>query len=192
MLSGKGFKKVFNMSGGINAWAAETAVGPQDLGMELFEKLEDPLHILITAYSLEQGLQAFYTDLGKQADNQKVRELFSALSRIEGKHMMSIYTAYSEINEKAVSRTELEKQVETTALEGGLSIHEYMERFGSDLKQETQVISMAMSIEAQALDLYQRLGLSLSNPVSRKIVNQIADEEKKHLASLGRLMDNIQ
>ena len=76
------FKKVFNVSGGIQAWEAQTAVGPQDLGMELFENLEDPLHILITAYSLEQGLEAFYTDLGKQADNQKVRELFSALSRI--------------------------------------------------------------------------------------------------------------
>lgn len=192
MLSGKGFKKVFNMSGGINAWAAQTAVGPQDFGMELFEDLEDPLHILITAYSLEQGLQAFYTDLGRQADSQKVRELFLALSRIEVKHMASIYAAYCEVNANAVSQAELEEQVEITALEGGLSIHEYMARFGSDLKQETQVISMAMSIEAQALDLYQRLSLELSNPVSRKIVSQIADEEKNHLASLGRLMDNIQ
>jgi rubrerythrin len=48
-----------------------------------------------------------------------------------------------------------------------------------------------MSIEAQALDLYQRVALKIENPGSRKMINQIADEEKVHLASLGKLMDDL-
>jgi rubrerythrin len=48
-----------------------------------------------------------------------------------------------------------------------------------------------MSIEAQALDLYQRVGLKIENPESQKIINKIADEEKTHLASLGKLMDDL-
>ncbi len=48
-----------------------------------------------------------------------------------------------------------------------------------------------MSIEAQALDLYQRLSLKVVNRQARDIINKIAKEEKAHLASLGKLMDSL-
>jgi rubrerythrin len=48
-----------------------------------------------------------------------------------------------------------------------------------------------MSIEAQALDMYQRVSARISNPESKAIVLKIADEEKAHLASLGKLMDSL-
>jgi rubrerythrin len=50
---------------------------------------------------------------------------------------------------------------------------------------------MAMSIEAQALDLYLRVGSDLKDETARAIVLKIADEEKEHLASLGRLMETL-
>ena len=83
MLAGKGFQQVFNVSGGIKAWKSKTAIGPQDLGMDLFNGKEDPLDILKTAYSLEQGLQDFYLTLEKTAGNPKVKDLFLKLSEIE-------------------------------------------------------------------------------------------------------------
>ena len=36
MLAGKGFSRVYNLSGGIKAWEKATAIGPEDLGMEFF------------------------------------------------------------------------------------------------------------------------------------------------------------
>ncbi len=191
MLSGKGFQKVFNVSGGIKAWHAKTAIGPQDLGLDLFTGKEEPLDVLKVAYSLEQGLREFYLQMEKEAENPKIEDLFAKLSEIEVKHQMSIYIAYNEISTKEVSKDEFEKMVEIKALEGGLSTSEYLELFGSDLDSETQVISLAMSIEAQALDLYQRLSLKVENRKSRDIINQIAKEEKAHLASLGKLMDSL-
>ena len=161
MLSGKGFQKVFNVSGGIKAWQAKTAIGPQDLGLDLFTGKEEPLDVLKVAYSLEQGLREFYLQMEKEADNPKIEDLFAKLSEIEVKHQMSIYIAYNDISTKEVSKDEFEKMVEIKALEGGLSTREYLELFGSDLDSETQVISLAMSIEAQALDLYERLSLKL-------------------------------
>jgi rubrerythrin len=48
-----------------------------------------------------------------------------------------------------------------------------------------------MSIEAQALDLYLRAADKSSDPQSKKVLIQIADEERTHLAQLGKLMELI-
>jgi rubrerythrin len=81
--------------------------------------------------------------------------------------------------------------VEVKALEGGLSTQQYLELFSPDLDKETDVISLAMSIEAQALDLYQRVTLRIDNPDSKQVIQKIANEEKAHLESLGKLMDTL-
>lgn len=191
MLAGKGFKKVFNVSGGIKAWQARTAIGPQDLGMDLFSGKEEPLDVLKVAYSLEQGLHQFYVTMGEEAKHKKVKDLFAKLSDIELKHQMVIYRTYNDISTENLSKDTFEKMVEIKALEGGLSTREYLDLFHPDLNSETEVVSMAMSIEAQALDLYQRVSSKIDNPQSKDIINKIANEEKAHLASLGKLLDNI-
>jgi rubrerythrin len=191
MLAGKGFQQVFNVSGGIKAWKSKTAIGPQDLGMDLFNGKEAPLDILKTAYSLEQGLRDFYLTLEKTAGHQKVKDLFLKLSEIEIKHQRSIFTAYNRTSGLEISQDEFESQVEISALEGGLTTREYLDLFKPDLNSEKEVVSLAMSIEAQALDMYQRVSARISNPESKAIVLKIADEEKAHLASLGKLMDSL-
>jgi rubrerythrin len=191
MLAGKGFKHVYNVSGGIKAWHAKTAIGPQDLGMTLFSGKESPQDVLKVAYSLEQGLQEFYVTMEQEAEKERVKDLFAKLSEIEVKHQMSIYTAYCDISETQLSKEAFEKMVEIKALEGGLSTREYLELFNPDLTSETEVISLAMSIEAQALDLYQRVSFKIENQASREIINKIANEEKAHLASLAKLMDSL-
>jgi len=191
MLSGKGFKKVYNVSGGIKAWQAKVAIGPQTLGMDLFDGTEEPVEVLKIAYSLELGLREFYIDLGTRATNKKVKDLFSKLSEIEIQHQKSIYTAFLDVSKNEISLDDFEAMVETKALEGGLSTDEYLNLFKPDFDSEIDIISMAMSIEAQALDLYQRVGSKINNQVSKDIVNKIANEEKAHLASLGKLLDSI-
>lgn len=159
--------------------------------MDLFTGKEAPLDVLKVAYSLEQGLRDFYVTMEKQATLEKVKDLFAKLSDIEVKHQRSIYLAYNDISPEAVSKEAFEKMVEIKALEGGLSTREYLDLFKPDLNSPTQVISLAMSIEAQALDLYQRVSLKIKRLESRKIINKIANEEKAHLASLGKLMDSL-
>ena len=191
MLAGKGFKKVFNVSGGIKAWKAETAIGPQTLGLDLFNGKEEPIDVLKVAYSLEQGLRIFYLDMGEKAKNKKVKDLFAKLSEIEIQHQQSIYEAFLDISSDKINLNEFEKMVESKALEGGLSTDEYLDLFKPDFDSATDIISLAMSIEAQALDLYQRVSLKFTDSDSKGIVNKIANEEKAHLASLGKLLDTI-
>lgn len=191
MLSGKGFEQVYNVSGGIKAWKSKTAMGPQDLGMELFSGMESPEDILKVAYSLEQGLEEFYVSMEKKAENSQVKSLFLKLSEIEVKHQLSLLTAYNELGQARVSREEFEAMVETKAMEGGLTTDQYLNMFKPDLDSPVEVVSLAMSIEAQALDLYHRVGAKVSQTLSREILIGIANEEKAHLASLGKLMNQL-
>lgn len=191
MLAGKGFKSVMNVAGGIKAWNSHTAVGDTDLGMDLFSGKETPEDILKVAYSLEQGLRDFYLKMEEKAASEKVKDLFSKLSEIEVKHQMSIYLAFNDLGVEDVSKDEFEKMVTARSMEGGLTTEQYLELFPADLEKEEDVIGLAMTIEAQALDLYQRVARNIKSESSRDIVLKIAAEEQAHLSSLGHLMDQI-
>lgn len=191
MLSAKGFKKVYNMAGGIKAWQAKTAFGPQDQGLDLFSGRESPEEILKVAFSLEQGLQDFYVAMGEKAGKGPVGNLFLKLSKIEVKHQESILNAFRDLGYPDISLEDFKGMVEKRALEGGLTTGQYLDLFKPELGSQKEVISLAMSIEAQALDLYQRVGSAISHPASKAVVMGIAKEEKQHLASLGRLMDSL-
>lgn len=92
---------------------------------------------------------------------------------------------------KSVNREEFEKNIVVTAAEGGLTTQEYMNLFQPDWESAKDIIELAMSIEAQALDLYVRAADRSSNSKSREALIQIADEERVHLRQLGKLMDTI-
>ena len=81
--------------------------------------------------------------------------------------------------------------MEKDALEGGMTTEEYLERFTPDFEKPAEVISLAMTIEAQALDLYTRAGRNAEDPDNREMLERIAKEEKYHLEQLGSLLDNI-
>ena len=72
-----------------------------------------------------------------------------------------------------------------------MTTEEYMERFKPDFESPVDVISLAMSIEAQALDLYIRSAAWTQNDDNRALLEQIASEEKVHLERLGQLMDEL-
>ena len=50
-------------------------------------------------------------------------------------------------------------------------------------------ISVAMMLEAQALDLYLRYSQKSTDQSCKEIFFTLSEEEKAHLASLGRLME---
>ena len=66
-----------------------------------------------------------------------------------------------------------------------MTTEEYIELFSPDLENESEIIGLAMSIEAQAFDLYTRAARKADALRNREILNKIADEEKYHLEQLG-------
>jgi rubrerythrin len=191
MLAGMGFKEVINMAGGIKAWNSNKAIGSEDLGLDLFTGQETPQEALIVAYSLEEGLREFYVSMVPEVKNDTASQLFEKLSAIEIKHQDRIFAEYCKITGTDVNRDEFEKEVVAPAMEGGLTTEEYLKLYEPDLEVVEEVISLAMAIEAQALDLYQRASEQAASEESRVALMQIANEERAHLEQLAKLFEKL-
>ena len=191
LLSGQGFGEIINMAGGINAWTSETAFLGEEKGLSLFEGVTSVENALVVAYSLEAGLKDFYESMAEKVNNKPARQLFHQLSQIEMKHQDRILEQYTEVTGKPVSRSTFESQQVPEILEGGLTTEEYANLLMPSTDTVTEIIELAMSIEAQALDLYLRASEKARNEDGKKALMQIANEEKTHLARLGQLMEEI-
>ncbi len=191
MIAAQGFSEVYNLSGGFKAWKGEAAFGSEEKGLELFTGNESVEETLVVAYSLEEGLRSFYLEMQNRVNNSDARDLFKKLSEIEVKHQKRILEEYCKITKSSITREEFEKNIVVNALEGGLTTEEYANLFHPDWESVTDIIEVAMSIEAQALDLYLRSSERSGEPQSQKVLRQIADEERTHLAQLGKLIESI-
>lgn len=188
MLTGKGFKKVYNLSGGLKAWKNETAFGDEYAGLEMFTGNESVEKTLIVAYSLEQGLREFYLSMAEKIDNADAKKSFTLLADVEIKHQNSIFKLYQQISDVQIERAEFEKKIVVTASEGGLTTDQYISLFGPSPQSTKEVAAIAISIEAQALDLYQRAA-EHSTSETKEFLLKIANEEQAHLNMLAKLFE---
>lgn len=155
----------------------------------LFSGQETPEENLIVAYSLEAGLHDFYVSMMPKVNNADAKNLFQKLSDIEVRHQDYIFNEYLHVVQNSLTREEFAKKIAIKSIEGGLSTEEYLQLFKPNLDSIIDITEMAMSIEAQALDLYLRASIKSTFQSSKSVLNKIAEEEKSHLAQLGKLID---
>ncbi len=187
ILSGKGFSQVYNLTGGIKAWNGQSARGAEDEGLALFTGAESVTDTLIIAYGLEEGLRDFYLSMRPRIRSETAREVFERLAAIEEKHKQRIFDAYQKAAGTNMHRRDFEKNISSRAMEGGLTTEQYLERYQPDLESPREIISLAMAIEAQALDLYQRAAARAETLESRHMLEQISAEENAHIEQLANL-----
>jgi rubrerythrin len=152
------------------------------------ETLED---ILVLAYSLEQGLQDFYRLMADRAGDGKAKELFELLAGIEDKHKDRIFEEYSSSASSPLDWERFENQAVAEFMEGGMTTEEYFQHFRMDMNSRADILDMAMTIEAQALDLYRRAADRFQDKEITPFFLRLSDEEKEHLRRLGQLMEEI-
>jgi len=189
LLAGKGFSKIYNLSGGIKAWEKVTATGPEDQGMELFDGRESAEQSIIVAYGLEEGLRDFYLTMAQKSPQEKASALFVKLADIETLHQDRLLALYNQATGHQVSQEDFADTIVSSALEGGMTTEEYLARFHPDFNSMADILSLAMSIEAQALDLYQRAANKAKDLKTRDALQQIANEERTHIQYLADYMD---
>jgi rhodanese-related sulfurtransferase/rubrerythrin len=190
MLSGKGFDNVINIAGGIKAWDGHVAVGTQEKGLEVLTGKESIEETLVIAYSLEAGLRDFYLSLIERVQQPDIKDLFRKLAEIERLHQDRLFDEYLQVSTQSISREVFDNDVVIRAVEGGLTTEEYVQMFQPDWESAVDILSLAMSIEAQALDMYIRASERSVDPRGREALKQIAEEERGHLEQLGKLMEN--
>ncbi|THB74069.1 MAG: hypothetical protein D6B25_14135 [Desulfobulbaceae bacterium] len=191
MLSGKGFNKLYNMSGGIKGWQSEVAIGDADRGLELFDGALTTEDALIIGFGLETGLRDFYLSMIETVTSEEAKKMFTMLADIEILHQDRIVELYTEVSEKPISKEEFLAKEVLPAMEGGLSVEEYTSRFQPDMENEIDILSLALSIEAQALDLYSRAAQNATKPGVAEIFLTIASEERTHINHLTDYISRI-
>jgi sulfur-carrier protein adenylyltransferase/sulfurtransferase len=188
MLSGHGFKEVYNLAGGIKAFKGPKAAGPQELNLDLVRGDETPAEIIALAYGMERALQLFYEAMLGRTGDQEMQDLFSSLARVEQRHQQRLLEQYRGM-EPGPDPGALEAAPAPEILEGGFKMQEFMEKNESFMQTVPHVLDLAMMLETQALDLYLRFVGRCSQAATREVLFGIAAEEKAHLASLGRLLE---
>jgi len=190
LLAGKGFRKIYNLSGGIKAWEKQVAVGPEDVGLHLFSGETSAEEAIITGFGLEEGLRDFYVSMQEKVANPSTKSLFAMLAEIEIRHQERLLKLYADITGTDISLADFTQKIAQPAMEGGLTTEEYLRLYETDLESEIEVLGLALAIEAQALDLYSRAAeRSREHEGYRNVLLQIAEEERNHIAKLGDYID---
>ncbi|MEW6388379.1 MAG: rhodanese-like domain-containing protein [Thermodesulfobacteriota bacterium] len=189
LLSGYGFKEVYNLAGGIKAFQGLKAAGPRELNLDLVRGDESPSDIIRLACGMEKALENFYDILKAQTQDPELGALFSKLAAIEVQHQQKLFDRYAALNPSGPGRDGFEASVVTHILEGGYNFEEFLAKNEPLLKSAPEVLELALMLETQALDLYLRLADKCADRQTQEVLHALATEEKGHLAALGRLLD---
>lgn len=191
LLRGQGFRQAFSMAGGIYAWEGLEAVGPWDLNLDMVRGDESPHEMFVLAYQMEHGLGRFYDAARGRAKDDRVVELLTTLVDVENRHKKKLEQSHTMlVSDKLVPSVSL-KPDEPEIMEGGFRIDEFMVQNQHLMNDREKVLEMAIMLESQALDLYLRFAEKIQIESTRGFLHAIAQEEKHHLAALGRLYDEI-
>jgi rubrerythrin len=189
MLSGLGFKKVYNLKGGMMAWEGLQTAGPEALNMDLVRGDESPAEMVRLSYSMEYGLEKFYENMQERTKNKAIEALFLKLVQIEQNHKKRLNDLYAKMEAPGKALESLESDSAQGVMEGGFSIEAFTQQNEPFLDTPQHVIEMAMMLETQALDLYLRFSQKTEHADTKEILFKLADEEKAHLALLGRWLE---
>ena len=189
MLSGYGFEQIYNLKGGIMAWNGLVAEGPQELHLELIRGDETPAEILKIAYGMEKSLGDFYRTVATKTPDRELAALMKKLASIEDKHREYLLEIDKEIRLSGFDLETVDREALASTMEGGFTGDELIRSNERLLESVEAMLDLSMMLETQALDLYLRFAGKSQDETVRKILFRIADEEKAHLASLGKLRD---
>ena len=190
LLAGKGFKEVYNLKGGIKAWQGLKAEGPAEMGMIPLSGDETESDIIIIAYGMENGLKEFYSAVSDVTSDTETVDILAKLAKIEENHKQKLFDLYRTLNPGVDDKEAFEANISSDRMEGGFTTEEFLKQNRRLMETVSDVLSIAMMLETQALDLYLRYSQKLKKEDSKTILYDIAEEEKAHLATLGRLMES--
>jgi rubrerythrin len=159
------------------------------MGMSFVKGDEPPQEIIVLAYGLEKGLGEFYSILSGQTEDREVSGLFTNLAGIEEIHKQKLFNLYLGIDSSFSDKEAFESKSVEGVMEGGFTTQEFLEQNRPAMQTIPDVLNIAMMLETQAMDLYMRYSQKIEDEKSKKILYDIAEEEKAHLRSLGRLLE---
>ena len=159
------------------------------MGMAYLKGDEDARGIIAFAYGMEEGLRGFYAAVGERTEDPGVAQLARKLSGIEDRHKQRLFDLFLTLGPDSDDREAFESRVVAEVMEGGFTTEEFLEKNREFMTTPPDLLHIAMMLETQALDLYMRYSQKIPDETGKDVLHGLAEEEKGHLESLGRLLD---
>lgn len=191
VLNNAGFKEVYSMSGGINAWDGLIAEGDLAIGTAWFTTATKAEEYLALAWLLEDGARQFYAELARSFHETPAGEFFKRLIAAEDAHKETLHNLYHGLSTRSTGddfpAAVLPGPVSETMLEGGLPLAEALRWLPGKTAQ--QALELAISLEVNAYDRYQIMSRKASDLEGQSAFGKLALEEKAHLGLLSDELD---
>ena len=175
------------LAGGFDAWNGLVSRAAIDQGMYLIEGSESPEELLALAYGLEDANSRYYSMLSHRATTPRVRELFHMLGEMEGKHKQRIREMYENLSAGRKELAEFENRVVVKTLENGRTPDQMVAQYPGFFDDQSSALEFSMALETDSLDLYHRMAQKVHSDEAAALFLSLADQEKKHLDTLGTL-----
>jgi rubrerythrin len=186
-----GFKEVYTMEGGINAWEGLVASGPLEAGMAYFTDKDRPEKLIGLAWLLEEGARRFYNGIEEMIEDKESINLFKELGAAEVRHKLMLIKLYRDLpGSEAESEFpgSLASEELSEVMEGGMHIGEALKR--AEGKDILEILDFSIAFETNSYDLYIKMERTMNEKTSKKIFKALSIEEKIHLERLTSLLED--
>ena len=187
MLESGGFPLVYSMKGGLNAWNGLVASGPPEASMAVFGETDKAEDLVALAWVLEEGSRKFYAAVAKMLEDQEAVQLYQGLVTAEENHKNILLKIYETISESKSEEELITRSSREDIMEGGISVSEALS--WAQEKNAFEILQFSMSLETNAYDLYMKMIPKLGDEKSRAVFQTLAQEEKIHLRTMGKLLE---
>jgi len=130
--------------------------------------------------------------MAQEMESGEAQKMFHKLAEIETVHKHQLFSLYLRTSNESIDQDSFERKITTDKMEGGFTTQEFLEQNSALLQSTEDIISVAMMLETQSLDLYLRFTAALEDQAAKDVLFELSEQEKDHLTILGDLLENLQ
>ncbi len=186
-----GFRDVHVLQGGMHSWLYGAATGlPGQFSAHLADA-GSAQEQAVLAWRVEETTRQFYEEMADTIDDPQVSALFAELAAAESHHKATLQALWEALAGRPADPVFPETPpAEQELMEGGTRLSEALAWAAQSTT--ARILDFAMALELNAYDHYLYLQRHSTDPDSQRLFEVMADEERRHLRTLGKSLENLQ
>jgi sulfur-carrier protein adenylyltransferase/sulfurtransferase len=184
-----GFPYVFNLIGGYSSWTGVKVTNLPEL--RAFDPSGDVESILWQALELEKGAHRLYASLVPHFAGSEAADVIDELARAEVAHSRTLYALLANLGKKPEQEFDAcFEALRGDLIESGESTDLVVARarsIGPD--GSLALLELALEVELRAHDLYKNLADRGESEDSQRMLDELAQHEKRHAEALFRKLE---
>ena len=154
---------------------------------------EDLLQALVEAYIMEKGTREFYTQAAAKS-GAGAKKGFESLAEWEHRHMQYLQSLYQSLldDRELLEFEAFSRKVPSPTAESGMPVKDLEKKLETYVIQsEKDALSIAVTIEAKAYNLYKGLAARAQDETAKVIFEEMMAQETKHMDEIAAMKKRL-